>query len=307
MAQSEADFLPRTYRVRHTTRYTYDEDVVGCYERGFLSLRPTPTQTLRAIEVTVSPEPDVNAAHWDFFGNESFYVEVRTPYTTFEATMAAEVAVAWAPVDVAALDRFTVAEAVAAIRAEDVDPVLETAYRLPSALVELGPRVAEFADTILAPERAFGEALTDLYGTIYRDFSYRKGATSVRTTLPEILDLKAGVCQDFAHLAIGGLRSVGLPARYVSGYIETVRDPGQPRLVGADASHAWFSTWAPGTGWFDFDPTNDQIPPRQHITTAWGRDYSDVTPLKGVLFGGGEHTLEVAVDVARLELSTTPV
>jgi len=305
VAQSDADFLPRTYRVRHTTRYTYDEDVVGCYERGFLSLRPTPTQTLRAIEVTVSPEPDVNAAHWDFFGNESFYVEVRTPHTTFEATMDAEVAVDWAPVDVAALDRLTVAESVAAIRAEDVDPVLETAYRLPSALVELGPRVAEFADTILAPERALGEALTDLYRTIYRDFAYRKGATSVRTTLPEILDLRAGVCQDFAHLAIGGLRSVGLPARYVSGYIETAPPPGKVKLAGSDATHAWVSVRVPGGGWVDLDPTNDHFADSRYIVTAWGRDFRDVSPLKGVIFTEAKHsTLDVAVDVTRLEAPT---
>ncbi len=301
MTQSEADFVARRYRVRHTTRYAYDEDVVGCYERGFLSLRPTPHQRVAALEVVVSPEPDVTSTHWDFFGNESYYVEVRTRHTTFEATMIADVDVDWAPVDVAALDGWTVAEAVAAIRAQDADPVAETAFRLPSTLVDLGPEVDDFARTILAPERPFGQALVALYATIHRDFTYAKGATSVRTTLPEILALRAGVCQDFAHLAIGALRSVGLPGRYVSGYLETAPPPGKEKLAGSDATHAWASVRVPGGGWVDLDPTNDHFADSRYIVTAWGRDFRDVSPLKGVIFTEAKKSsMTVAVDVTRL-------
>lgn len=302
MGQRESDFTPRRYRVRHTTRYDYDEDVVGCYERGFLSLRPTPTQRIASVDVEVSPEPDLNTRHWDFFGNESFYVEVRTRHTTFAATMIAEVEVAWPQVDVAALDAWTVAEAAAAIRAADRDPVAETAFRLPSELVDLGPEVHEFADAVLWADRPLGQALTGLYETIYRDFRYQKGATSVRTTLPEILRLKAGVCQDFAHLAIGALRCVGLPARYVSGYIETAPPPGKPKLEGSDATHAWLSTLTPTGGWVDLDPTNDHFADSRYIVTAWGRDFRDVSPLKGVIFTEAKKSsMDVAVDVTRLD------
>ena len=132
---------------------------------------------------------------------------------------------------------------------------------------------------------------------IYTEFKYDPEFSTLATPLKEVLEHRSGVCQDFAHLAIGCLRSQGLAARYVSGYIETEPPPGKERLVGADASHAWFSVFQPGVGWLDFDPTNNQIPGERHITVAWGRDYADVTPLKGVAFGGGEHELKVSVDV----------
>jgi transglutaminase-like putative cysteine protease len=134
---------------------------------------------------------------------------------------------------------------------------------------------------------------------IFHDFTFRPGFTTVSTPLTEVLRHRSGVCQDFAHLAIGCLRSLGLAARYVSGYIETLPPPGQERLQGADVSHAWFSVFAPGLGWFDFDPTNNLVPGAQHIITAWGRDFSDVTPLKGIIFSGGSHRLTVSVDVER--------
>jgi transglutaminase-like putative cysteine protease len=136
---------------------------------------------------------------------------------------------------------------------------------------------------------------------IFNDFTFKPGFTTVSTPLSEVLKHRRGVCQDFAHLAIGCLRSLGLAARYVSGYIETLPPPGQVRLHGADVSHAWFSVFAPGLGWFDFDPTNNLIPRDRHIITAWGRDFSDVTPLKGIIFSGGSHRLIVSVDVERWE------
>jgi transglutaminase-like putative cysteine protease len=134
---------------------------------------------------------------------------------------------------------------------------------------------------------------------IYRDFAYDPESTTIATPLAEVLKTRRGVCQDFAHLAIGCLRSMGLAARYVSGYIETLPPPGQERLVGADASHAWFSVYAADAGWIDFDPTNNKLLSDQHITVAWGRDFADVSPLRGVALGGGKHKVEVSVDVAR--------
>jgi transglutaminase-like putative cysteine protease len=141
----------------------------------------------------------------------------------------------------------------------------------------------------------------DLTQRIHRDFQYDSAATTVNTPVADVLKVRRGVCQDFAHLQIACLRSVGLPARYVSGYLLTVPPAGQPRLVGADASHAWLAAFCPEVGWIDFDPTNNQIPSTRYITLAWGRDYSDVCPIKGVLVGGGQHRMRVAVDVVPLE------
>jgi transglutaminase-like putative cysteine protease len=144
------------------------------------------------------------------------------------------------------------------------------------------------------------EAIIDLNARIHREFQFDPTSTDVSTSPLQVLDIRRGVCQDFAHLMVGCLRSLGLAARYVSGYLRTVPPPGQPRLEGADASHAWVSAWIPGAGWIDFDPTNNQIPTDEHLTLGWGRDFSDVTPLKGVILGGGQQAITVAVDVLPL-------
>lgn len=293
-------YAPRRYRVRHATIYTYDDDVEACYERGFL--RPLETWSQRVVdhELTLVPEPDVFSEHVDHFGNHSAYLEIRSPHRQLVVGKTSVVDVAWPRPDLAALNTTTVAEAAATV-AREADPLERAEYLLPSDLVELGPEVSAYALQILAPERPLGEALQALYGTIYRDFEYKLGATSVRTTLPELLKLRRGVCQDFAHLAVGCLRSVGLPARYVSGYVETSPPPGQPKLEGSDASHAWTSVLVPGGEWIDLDPTNDHFADSRYIVTAWGRDFRDVSPLKGVVFTEAKNsTLEVKVDVFRV-------
>jgi len=301
VGQRDEDFTRRRYAVRHRTIYTYDGDVEACLERGFLRPRETASQQVLATELVVSPDPDLISEHVDLFGNHSSFLEVRTPHTRLEVRKESLVEVAWPRVDVEALNRWTVASAVQAIADADADPVEATTFRLPSPLIELGPEVRAYAVTILPPERPLGEAITALYHDIYRGFSYKKGATSVRTTLPELLGTRAGVCQDFAHLAIGCLRSVGFPARYVSGYIETASPPGRPKLEGSDASHAWASVLVPDGTWVDLDPTNDHLADSRYIVTAWGRDFRDVSPLKGVVFTeAANSTLEVAVDVIRV-------
>ncbi len=148
------------------------------------------------------------------------------------------------------------------------------------------------------PGRSLLDAAADLTRRIYHDFKYDPKTSTITTTLPEIMKLRAGVCQDFAHLQIGCMRSMGLPARYVSGYLLTTPPPGKPRLIGADASHAWLSVYLPDFGWLDLDPTNNMIPTDKHITVAWGRDFGDVSPLRGVILGGGHHVVDVSVDVA---------
>jgi transglutaminase-like putative cysteine protease len=203
--------------------------------------------------------------------------------------------------DLAPLDRWTVAEAAAELAALE-DRVEVARFGLPSRVIPSSRAVAAYAAEVLERDRPLGDALAALSRDIHQNFTYKSGATSVSTTLEELLRKRLGVCQDFAHLAIGCLRSVGLPARYVSGYLETQPPPGSVRLQGADASHAWVSVLTPHGQWIDLDPTNDQQPDSRYIVAAWGRDFADVSPMKGVIFTEGKSsTLDVGVDVIRLE------
>jgi transglutaminase-like putative cysteine protease len=167
-----------------------------------------------------------------------------------------------------------------------------------SPLITVGPQAHAYARVSFTPGRPLLAAALDLMQRIYGEFSYDKTASTIDTTVAQILENRKGVCQDFAHLAISCLRSVGLAARYVSGYLETLPAPGKPKLVGSDASHAWVALFIPDVGWVDFDPTNNLVIGESHITLAWGRDYGDVAPVKGVVMGGGQHRLTVSVDVA---------
>ena len=184
----------------------------------------------------------------------------------------------------------------------DDDTLDAQQYRLNSPQVVINQEMMNYAERSFLEGRLIIDAVLDLMERIHRDFTYDPHFTTIATPLLDVLKHRRGVCQDFAHLAIGCLRSMGLAARYVSGYIETTPPEGQKRLVGADASHAWFSVYVPKMGWIDFDPTNNQMPMDKHITVAIGRDFHDVTPLKGVIFGGGKHKLKVSVDVANMDL-----
>lgn len=304
MSQKDSDFEPRRYAVRHRTAYTYTEPVIRCYERGFLSLRPTPTQEIISTTLTVEPEPTIVTERIDWLGNPSHYVEVHGPHTILAVQKEAIVDIAWPRVDLEALDRWTLPSAVETIHAE-ADPWERAAFTLPSQVVGAYPEVEAYARRHLSPNDGFGTALHRLLTGIYDDFEFRSGATNVRTTLPELLQIGAGVCQDFTHLALGALRSVGLAARYVSGYIETTPPPGKEKLEGSDASHAWVSVLAPDGTWVDIDPTNNHFCDSRYIVTAWGRDYRDVSPLKGLIYTDDgvrtESSLDVGVDVTRLE------
>ena len=289
---------PQRYRVRHVTRYTYDDVLEACYNRGLLQPRPTPQQRVVSAEVAATPPSDLLSEHLDYFGNRSVYLESRQPVTELSVTATSVVEVDRPPPDLAALDAWTVQDA-AAILAASADPVEYAEFTLPSPLVAIGPAVREYAAASLRPDRPLGEAVASLLHRIFADFNYRQGATSVRTTLTELLDLRQGVCQDFAHLAVGCLRAAGLPSRYVSGYLETVPPPGIEKLRGADATHAWASVLTPTGDWLDLDPTNDLFADSRYIVTAWGRDFSDVSPLRGVVFteaAGSGLTVEVDVD-----------
>lgn len=289
------------YRVVHTTRYAYAIPVVQAHNEARLQPRETPRQHCALSAVRVDPPPAVEAERADFFGNRVRYFALQETHDRLVVTATSEVEVrAPAPLDLARGPRWE--DALAALAAAET-PELRGArlFVLDSPHVAVGDGVRAFAAPSFAPGRPLLAAVADLSARIHREFHFDPASTTVATPLDDVLAQRHGVCQDFAHLAIACVRAMGLPARYVSGYLETVPPSGRARLQGADASHAWLAVYVPGQGWVDFDPTNDLVPDERHVTTAWGRDYADVTPLKGVIFGGGAHTLEVAVDVVPLD------
>lgn len=297
------NYEPRRYRVRHVTTYTYDEVLEACYNRALLRPRQTPQQQVLSSDISVVPAPDLVREHLDYFGNHSTYLETRAATRQVSVTATSVVQVSWPKPDLTALDAWTVASA-ARILARECDPIDFVEYTLPSPLVSVGAAVRSYGAQELPPDRPLGQALAALQHRIFTDFEYQVGVTSVQTTQAELLELGKGVCQDFAHLSVGCLRAVGLPARYVSGYLETVPKPGKEKLRGADATHAWTSVLTPGGDWLDLDPTNDQFADSRYIVTAWGRDFSDVSPLRGVvLTEAADSSLQVAVDVDPLPLS----
>ena len=293
---------PRTYEVHHRTLYTYDDDVTASYGRAYLVPRDAPGQRCTTSRLDVRPEALASSASTDFYGNRSVYFEVHTPHRALDVVSVSTVEVDRPVPDLAALDATTWQDAAARARALGAAAGADTVdMLLDSPQVARGGVVEAYARAVFAPGRPLGESLAALYSTIHADFTYTSGATSVSTPLEEVLRRREGVCQDFAHLAVACLRTVGLPARYVSGYLETQPPPGRPKLQGADASHAWASVFVPDLGWVDLDPTNDQPADSRYVVTAWGRDYTDVPPLKGVIFTEAtKSTLTVEVDVIRV-------
>jgi transglutaminase-like putative cysteine protease len=291
------------YRVNHVTRYDYGEPVSLCHNLAHLKPRLQPGQNCFASQVKVEPTPSVSREYRDFFHNPVSYFSVQQAHVQLTISAVSELDVRPRPVADEQAVRLPWEEIYDALRVEDAAAAVREArlFALESAYVQALDGLRKYAEVSFTPGRPYLDAVRDLNHRIFTDFRYDPHFSDVATPLEEVLEHRRGVCQDFAHLALGCLRALGLPARYVSGYLETLPPPGKSKLRGADASHAWFSVFVPGEGWLDFDPTNDQMPEEQHITTAVGRDFGDVTPVKGVLYGGGEHALHVAVDVERLE------
>ena len=249
--------------------------------------------------LTVTPEPSQFHQHTDFFGNTFTYFAVHNPHTQLtikaESQILREIQATQVPLDYQTWDDFVEQLATQNFTWQDLK-----IYTLPSPYIPLGEYLIDYAQSSFPPGKPLFLAVKEFMERIFTEFEYNPEFSTISTPVKDVLAAKKGVCQDFAHLAIGCLRSLGLPARYVSGYIETQTPEGEEDLIGAAASHAWFSVFIPNLGWIDFDPTNNQIPRNQHITVAWGRDYSDVPPVKGVVYGSGTQQLEVGVYVERL-------
>lgn len=289
------------YRVTHTTTYRYQQAVGLSYNEVRLHPRPGPNQNVLRTDLRIEPRPCDYRLRTDFFGNQVAWFSIREPHTTFQVTAISEIQVTPQSVQLDVSHGLAWEAVKRALWNDSSDALLEARqYALDSPLVVADSDLADYAKASFAPGTPLIEAVHDLMQRIHRDFTFDPEFTNLATPLATVLEHRRGVCQDFAHLAIGCVRSQGLAARYVSGYIETLPPPGKQKLVGADASHAWFSVYLPDIGWIDFDPTNNQLPADRHIVVAWGRDYSDVTPLKGVIFGGQNHELSVAVEVTNL-------
>lgn len=282
-------------QVRHRTVYQYSEPVGLSHHLAHLAPRSSTRQRRLCFELVIHPAPRLIDHGLDYFGNETSFFELDTPHDRLRVDALSTVEVVPPPaLDLQAGPGW---EATAARLAEDPELTAVAEFTTPSSHVPAVAAVVDYARPSFPPGRPLRAAVRDLVARIHRDFRFDATATSIATPIAEVLAERHGVCQDFAHLAIGCLRGLGLAARYVSGYIETTPPPGQPRLAGADASHAWVAVYCPEAGWVEADPTNDLMPVDRHVVVGWGRDFADVSPLKGVILGGGWQTVDVAVDV----------
>lgn len=290
------------YRIEHQTRYVHSRLVSTSQHMGCLTPRSLPRQIVHAHELTVDPRQANEARRTDYFGNQVTQFTILTQYTELRVAarglvemLAPETAIdpdespAWEEVRDAGVYR-------RGVRRDEASQ-----FRYGSPYIDPAPELAAFARVAFSPGRPLLAAAIALMHRIHDEFRFDPGATTITTPVLRVLAERRGVCQDFAHLQIACLRSLGLAARYVSGYLLTDPPPGKPRLLGADASHAWLSVWCPRQGWVDLDPTNAVLPEVRHVTLAWGRDYSDVSPLSGVVLGGGKHALSVGVSVVPVD------
>jgi transglutaminase-like putative cysteine protease len=283
------------YKLRHQTLYAYANEVHNY--QSILCLQPqnSAKQICKNFKLEIEPKPSKIYSRTDYFGNIQHYFSLYQPHKSLKVTVSSEVEV---------LDN--IAQPINPISYEeakkkfinDRDLKIEVLqYQLPSQYISWDEEIIAFAESCLLPNIPLFEAVQNLIKKIHTEFQFKSGSTNVNTPLKTVLKERKGVCQDFSHLAIASLRSLGIPARYVSGYIETLPPIGKPKLEGSDASHAWISVYIPEMGWCEFDPTNNMIPQQRHIVTAYGRDFADVSPLRGIIFSSGDHKVKVEVDV----------
>ena len=290
-----------TYNLVHKTIYEYAEPVTVSHHAARVEPRTLAHQQVENFSLNIGPTPAVSKPRVDFFGNQVCGFSIQEIHQRLEITARSRVNVAATTLPAPELSPDW--EGVVKLFSDPVSPEVVAPYQFvfDSPLLASSPELADYTGQSFGEKTPLLVAVADFNRRIFSDFKYDPTATTVATPLAEVLEKRAGVCQDFAHLAIAGLRSLGLPARYVSGYLRTHPPAGQARLVGADASHAWFAVFCPDVGWVDFDPTNNVLPAEEHITLAFGRDYADVSPVSGVITGGGAHTVKVSVDVEPLD------
>ena len=290
------------FQVSHITHYDYDFNVTLSQQLLYLTPRSFTFQQCQSHQLVIDPLPAERQQNQDYFGNITDYFSIQTPHKTLTVSSYTEVQL---------LPRLTLDvmqnsrpwESVRdELQLEYVKNAEAHAYLFSSPNVACSDALAEYARQSFTPGKQLVPAAFDLTQRIFSEFEFDPNATDVGTPLSQVLANKRGVCQDFSHLMIGCLRSIGLACRYVSGYILTKPPEGQPKLIGSDASHAWVSLYSPVYGWVDFDPTNNCLVQHEHITVAWGRDFSDVSPMRGVVLGGGAHSLDVSVTVEPIDI-----
>ena len=294
------------YELTHTTTYDYVEPVSLSHHLLRLRPRELDCQNCRAHGVTIDPAPKRFDSHTDYYGNRASFVAIEEPHSQLVIRSTSRVrrkrlrvpnpleTPGWEQVR----DFMRGAQIGAALEASE--------FLFDSPLISTADEFAAYASTSFSKGRPILDAVLHLTERIHEDFTFDPEATTVTTSVSTVLKNRRGVCQDFAHLQVACLRSLGLPARYVSGYIETIPQPGKEKLVGSDASHAWVSVYCHALGWIDVDPTNNLLVSAQHVTLGWGRDYSDVSPVRGVILGSGDHTVKVAVDLEPVSDDNTP-
>ena len=297
-----------TYRVVHRTDYAYESPVSASYGELYLLPRASDTQNVMTARVDIDPPPDSYGERIDFFGNCAASFAILQTHSILRVTMTSVVEVRGRPLPT--LGSGPAWEDAGRLLHASYDPegLVARQFALESPHVPITAAIREYAAPSFVPGRPLVDVIADLTHRINTEFAYKPGVTDLQTTPDELLDRREGVCQDFAHLQISCLRAYGLAARYVSGYLETIPPPSMHRLQGADVSHAWLSAYVPTIGWIDVDPTNDIFVADRHICTAWGRDYGDISPVKGVIFTEAKtNTMTVSVDVTRAAAPTDGV
>ncbi len=286
------------YRLRHTTLYNYQQIVNFGHNRGVLKPRDTYEQHLVEFTIKITPEPSEINEFVDYFGNNATHFLI--PYQHSKLIVEA-VGVVEKKAKEVRTSSVTMKEYSSMLKSSDATSLDVVEFQLESPYIPLADeKIEQYARQFFGDEKNVLKASLELNHQIFSDFRFVPGATTVSTPISEVFEKRQGVCQDFAHFAIACFRSVGIPARYVSGYIETLPPEGEVKLQGVDATHAWVAIFLPDIGWIDIDPTNDCLANMQHIVTGWGRDYGDVAPLKGVVYSSGLSQLNVSVDIERI-------
>jgi transglutaminase-like putative cysteine protease len=296
------------YHIFHSTQFSYQQWVSFSHNLIRLKPRDTPFQTIIDFSLSTDPENSELEEYTDYFGNYLHHLLIRKSHHHLKVTARTCIAI-----DTQAIEQHrilseyakavTYEQVLQALEANTTDVIDAKQFCMPSLFLKKSdPLLRDYASISFSLERSVYEGVQEFMGRIYNDFQFVSGFSDVNTPVETVFEARKGVCQDFAHIAISALRSLGLAVRYVSGYIETLPPEGEEKLFGVDASHAWFSVFIPGFGWFDFDPTNNIVPYDQHIVLGYGRDYADIAPMQGVVLSSGKSNVSVTVDVTREEM-----